>query len=149
MCVEPTGIGGTTLADGHSIPVHANCVLGRKRVVCGSTDLQDGGNRLWDVCVCVLRGMLSKPGGSSIMLQKALTAEREAARFQRLDVAIRAPPFGDMRQAAWTNLDRYSTSWIPPWPKNHSYVSNTEFGEVATFYYGLRLALSNLRIFSW
>ena len=46
-------------------------------------------------------------------------------------------PVADMRRAAWLNLDKFSTTWIPAWPDRDAYLSNAEFGEVAPFYYGL------------
>ena len=55
-------------------------------------------------------------GRDSHNLQRELTAFREAKRFQQLDVAIRALPLGDMRRAAWTNTDRFSTTWVAAWP---------------------------------
>eukprot|EP00973_Karenia_brevis_P023546 3242414-Karenia_brevis.AAC.1 len=60
-------------------------------------------------------GMLSTPargaGHQSSQVQRDLTRQRERARFQRLDVAVRALPEGDMRRAAWTNVDAFSTTW--------------------------------------
>eukprot|EP00973_Karenia_brevis_P018715 2566409-Karenia_brevis.AAC.1 len=58
-------------------------------------------------------GMLGMPaqaaGHGSENVQKDLTRVRERTRFQRLDIAIRNLPLGDMRRAAWTNLDAFST----------------------------------------
>eukprot|EP00973_Karenia_brevis_P001405 190683-Karenia_brevis.AAC.1 len=60
-------------------------------------------------------GMLNGPargaGHGSLTVQRDITRLREAARFQRLDVALRALPAGDMRRVAWTNVDKFSTTW--------------------------------------
>ena len=70
-------------------------------------------------------------------LQRALTSQREAIRFQALDVQLRGLPVGDMRRAAWVNLDRFSTTWVTAWPCRDAHLSNAEFMEVASFYFGL------------
>jgi hypothetical protein len=76
-------------------------------------------------------------GSHTRQLQKALTKEREELRFQQLDVCLRALPPGDMRRMAWVNLDKFSTAWVAAWPDRDAYLTNAEFSEVATFYYGL------------
>jgi hypothetical protein len=70
-------------------------------------------------------------------LQKAITKQRELAKFQQLDVEIRALPNDDMRRAAWLNLNSFSTTWVSAWPDRDAFLSNAEFGEVSTFYFGL------------
>ena len=87
-------------------------------------------------------GPLSAPvtgaGAGHRKLQRALTTQRETVRQQHLDVAIRALPEDDMRRAAWVNLDRFSTTWVPVWPHDEAYLSNAEFLEVTATYFGLR-----------
>ena len=84
--------------------------------------------------------MLSKPveaaGTEDPKLQKELTKQREAVKFQQLDVDIRALPSDDMRRHAWVNLDRFSTTWVSTWPDKDAYLSNAEFSEVVSFYFG-------------
>ena len=70
-------------------------------------------------------------------MQKALTRQRELAKFQHLDVDIRALQADDMRKRAWTNLDKFSTVWVTAWPDRDAYMSNAEFAEVASFYFGM------------
>ena len=70
-------------------------------------------------------------------MQKGLTRQRERARFQALDVALRALPADDLRRAAWVNADRFSTAWVTALPTNDVFLTNPEFQEVASFYYGL------------
>eukprot|EP00973_Karenia_brevis_P005671 774339-Karenia_brevis.AAC.1 len=86
-------------------------------------------------------GMLNEPargaGRGSQSVQRDLTQLREGARFQRLDVALRALPGGDMRRAAWTNLDGFSTTWVSVWPCRACRLNNREFAEVAARYCGL------------
>ena len=86
-------------------------------------------------------GPLSRPvsaaGAGVEKLQRELTKQREKARFQNLDTAIRALAPDDMRRAAWTNLDRFSTVWVTAWPNKDGYLSNSEFAEISTFYFGL------------
>ena len=72
-----------------------------------------------------------------ISAQKLLTRWREKALFQALDTELRALPSTDMRKAAWLNLDRFSTVWVPAWPTQELQFSSPEFREVATFYFGL------------
>ena len=89
----------------------------------------------------VLDGPLSVPvqraGDGYRKLQKELTDQREKLRFQQLDAEVNALPIEDMRRRAWMNLDKHSTVWVTAWPTNEAYLSNPEFGEVATFYFGL------------
>jgi len=70
-------------------------------------------------------------------VQKAITRWRERARFQAVDVAIRALPPRDVRKAAWVNADRFSTVWVSAWPNEEFQFSNPEFREVTTWYFGL------------
>ena len=70
-------------------------------------------------------------------LQKALTRQLERTLFQRLDVAIRALAVDDMRRCSWLNVDRFSTVWVAAWPDADAFLSNAEFAEVTTFYFGL------------
>jgi len=70
-------------------------------------------------------------------MQKSITVQREMVCQQRLDVAIRDLPADDMRRAAWTNLDRFSTTWVAAWPDQDACLSNAEFLEVTTMYFGL------------
>ena len=76
-------------------------------------------------------------GANVTKLQRSLTVQRGPARFQALDVHIRALPDEDMRRAAWVNLDRFATAWVTALPCNGAFVSNAEFQEIATFYYGM------------
>ena len=86
-------------------------------------------------------GPLSQParaaGAGVGKMQRSLTRQREQVRFQTLDVEIRALPAGDMRRAAWVNLNRFSTVWVTALPGNDAAMTNAEFQEVSTFYYGL------------
>ena len=86
-------------------------------------------------------GPLSAPvhlaGQNEDRFQRALTAQREAIGYQVLDVWIRGLPADDMRRAAWLNLDRFSTTWVSCWPSKDAYLTNAEFREVASFYFGL------------
>ena len=50
--------------------------------------------------------------------------------------SARIPP-ADMLRAAWLNVDRNSTVWVTAWPTRDGYLSNPEFAEVATWYFGL------------
>ena len=88
-------------------------------------------------------------------VQHAITVWREKARFQALDVEIRALPSADFRKSAWINTDKFSTVWVSAWPSEDFQFSNPEFREVSTFYYGLPSpacasqvgeAISNLRV---
>ena len=69
--------------------------------------------------------------------QRAITRQCEQKRLQSLDTRIRAPPPADMRRAAWPKVDRNSTAWVTAWPTRDGYLSNPEFAEVATWYFGL------------
>ena len=86
-------------------------------------------------------GPLSVPahiaGRGVAKLQRAITAQREARRFQELDVFVRSLAPDDMRHAAWVNLDRFSTTWVTAWPCRDAYLSNAEFMEVSSWYFGL------------
>jgi hypothetical protein len=84
-----------------------------------------------------LRESVRAAGRGVARVQRELTGLREAARFQRLDVSIRALPSGDMRQMAWLNLDRFCTTWVAAWPSPESRLSNAEFVEVAARYFGM------------
>ena len=42
-----------------------------------------------------------------------------------------------MRRAAWTNLDKFGTTWVTAWPSVDCRLSNAEFGEVVARYFGL------------
>eukprot|EP00973_Karenia_brevis_P052940 7358279-Karenia_brevis.AAC.1 len=70
-------------------------------------------------------------GRNSNNVQRDLTTVHERVRFQRLDVALRALPREDMRRAAWTNLDAFSTTWVSCWPSADCRVSNAELVEIA------------------
>ena len=76
-----------------------------------------------------------RPDGTK--LQNALTKRRELIRFQSLDIDLRSLANDDMRKAAWLNTDRFSTAWVSSWPTPDLTLSNPEFLEVATFYFGL------------
>lgn len=76
-------------------------------------------------------------GANVSKLQRAITEQRERVQFQALDVELRALPAEDMRRAAWVNLDRFSTVWVTSLPCNDAFLTNAEFMEIATFYYGL------------
>jgi len=52
---------------------------------------------------------VAEAGRTCSRVQGALTAIRERNRFQRLDVDVRALPHGDVRRAAWLNLDCFGT----------------------------------------
>ena len=69
--------------------------------------------------------------------QRIITRWRERARFQALDVDIRGLPPTDMRRSAWLNTDRFSTVWVPAWPTSDLELSDPEFREATTFYFGL------------
>ena len=89
----------------------------------------------------VVDGPLASPvaraGAGFTKMQRLLTEEREKVRFQNLDVAFRSLPVDDMRRNAWMNLDRFSTVWVSAWPTKESYLSNPEFAEVASVYFGM------------
>jgi hypothetical protein len=85
----------------------------------------------------VLRIDASGAGGTSTNLQRDITRQREAVRFQALDVQIRALPAADVRRACWLNLDSFSTAWVSSWPKPELHLSNAEFFEVVARYLGL------------
>ena len=88
-----------------------------------------------------VQGPLAMPavaaGRNDGKLQKALTKQRELTRFQQLDVALRSLPQDDMRAVAWTNLDKFSTTWVAAWPDRDACMSNAEFAEVTATYFGL------------
>jgi len=84
-----------------------------------------------------LGSSLESAGASHPRLQRSITEQREAVRFQALDVDIRALPPGDMRRAAWLNVDRFSTCWVSAWPSPTASLSNDEFLEASTNYFGL------------
>ena len=84
-----------------------------------------------------LRMSVEAAGADSSKLQRDITMQRERVRFQALDVEIRALPEGDMRKAAWLNVDRFSTCWVTAWPTHDARLSNEEFTEATTFYFGL------------
>ena len=77
-----------------------------------------------------------RAGIGSKKVQKDLTALIEQQRFADLDVAHRALPVEDMRRKVWINLDQSSTVWVTSWPAGDAYLSNPEFLEVASFYFG-------------
>ena len=76
-------------------------------------------------------------GAGFVKVQRAITRQREQKRLDSLDVRIRALPPADMRRAAWLNADRNSTVWVTAWPTRDGHLSNPEFTEVATWYFGL------------
>ena len=49
----------------------------------------------------------------------------------------RALPAGDVRKLAWLNSDRYASAWVATWPSNDAWMSDSEFIEVTTRYFGL------------
>ena len=57
----------------------------------------------------VLECPAADAGRRSHRVQAALTHACERHRFQQLDVEIRALPAGDIRRAAWLNVDPYGT----------------------------------------
>ena len=81
--------------------------------------------------------ILTSSVGERRGIQRAITQWREKQRFQKLDVDIRALAPGDMRRAAWLNLDRFSTTWVTAWPSDDTILSNPEFREIATFFFGM------------
>ena len=87
-----------------------------------------------------MEGLLDAPvaraGAGYDKVQRDITACRERRRFQAMDVEIRSLPVEDMRRAAWMNMDKNSTVWVTAWPAQESYLSNPEFLEIATFYFG-------------
>jgi hypothetical protein len=85
----------------------------------------------------VLEASVASAGVGVPKVQRALTLQREARRFQSLDVQIRDLAVGDMRRCAWLNLDCFSTAWVTCWPAPDAYLSNAEFAEVAARYFGL------------
>ena len=85
----------------------------------------------------VLRTPAAGAGAGVDKLQRTLTRQREARRFQTLDVVMRQLPQADMRRHTWLNLDSFSTVWVTCWPQTELYMSNAEFGEVAARYMGL------------
>jgi hypothetical protein len=84
-----------------------------------------------------LSGHAAGAGAGESQLQKALTRQRERVKFQQLDVELRTLAVDDMRRSAWVNVDAFSTTWVSAWPHKDAYLSNEEFAEVATFYFGL------------
>ena len=85
-----------------------------------------------------MSGALREPpealGQDVLHFQRELTGLREAARFQQLDVALRALPVEDMRRATWLNLDRFSITWVSVWPAGDCRVTNSQFAEIAARY---------------
>ena len=80
---------------------------------------------------------VARAGTGFVKAQKDITDQREKMRFQQLDATVRALPVEDFRRTAWLNLDKNSTVWVTAWPTKESYLSNPEFGEVASCYFGL------------
>ena len=85
----------------------------------------------------VLRPDAAGAGAGVPRMQRAITSQRETVRFQKLDVAIRALAANDVLRHAWIHADSFSTAWVTCWPSQDAYLSNAEFGEVATRYMGL------------
>ena len=69
--------------------------------------------------------------------QRAITRQCEQKKLKSLDARVHALPPADMRRAAWLNVDRNSTVWVTAWPTRNGYLSNPEFAEVATRYFGV------------
>ena len=90
-----------------------------------------------DLCEGPLSEPVAGAGGASAKIQRQITKQREQVRFQQLDVDARALPAGDMRREAWVNVDKFSTTWVTAWPTQDLQLSNPEFLEVSTFYFGL------------
>eukprot|EP00973_Karenia_brevis_P089769 12399374-Karenia_brevis.AAC.1 len=86
---------------------------------------------------CFLNQPAQCAGSESSHIQKDITRLRERARFQRLDVSIRALPASDFRRAAWVNMDAFSTAWVSTMPSDGCRVSNAEFAEITARYYGM------------
>jgi hypothetical protein len=86
-------------------------------------------------------GPLQQPleiaGYGTAKLQKALTEQRERARFLQLDATIRRLPGEDVGRLTWLSLDKFSTVWVTAWPTRDAYLSNPEFGEIVAAYFGL------------
>ena len=55
----------------------------------------------------VLRPNADGAGSGVSHMQRAITFQREADRFQALDVAARALPASDVRRQAWIHLDSF------------------------------------------
>ena len=79
----------------------------------------------------------AQAGEGTPHLQRALTRQREAVRFQALDVAYRDLAPGTVPRAAWLNLDKFSTAWVPCWPSADAHLTDGEFSEVTARYLGL------------
>ena len=80
---------------------------------------------------------MAAAGTDANKMQHAITVQRERIRFQALDVELRNLPPGDMRRASWVNVDRFSTAWVSAWPTRDLQLTNPEFLEVSSFYFGL------------
>ena len=91
----------------------------------------------WEPTDAALTAVFENATGRRTGVQRALTRWREYGRFRALDVDLRGLPRSDMRRAAWLNVDRFSTVWVPAWPTSDLHLSTPEFREVATFYFGL------------
>ena len=85
----------------------------------------------------VLRPPPDGAGAGVLKLQHDITLQREARRFQALDVACRSLPAADMRRQAWQNLDSFSTVWVSCWPRRDAHLADDEFREVCTRCVGL------------
>ena len=93
----------------------------------------EGGGRMPESLADTFARAAREPRG----VQGALTTWRDKASFQALDVTVRALASNDLRRAAWTNLDRFSTVWVSAWPTAELQLSSPEFLEVTTWYLGL------------
>ena len=85
----------------------------------------------------VLRPVCPGAGAGVHKVQGAITAQPEKTRFNAFDAMIRALPEAHPQRATWTNLDRFSTTWVSCWPSKDAYLTNGEFGEAAARYLGL------------
>ena len=83
-----------------------------------------------------LQANIANAGIGVTKLQGALTKQREKSRFNQIDAQIRALPHEDMRRLSWLSTDKNSTVWVSAWPTKESYLSNPEFGEVVSTYFG-------------
>jgi len=84
----------------------------------------------------LLASPASRAGAGECKVQRDLTVAIETKRFADLDLVLRSLPVNDMRRTAWLNLDKNSTVWVSSWPAGDAYLSNPEFGEIASFYFG-------------
>eukprot|EP00973_Karenia_brevis_P013324 1809646-Karenia_brevis.AAC.1 len=84
-----------------------------------------------------LAGAAATAGRSTHRVQAGLTRARERHMSQALDIRMRALHADDGRRLAWLNVDRYSAAWVSALPAADLWVTNAEFLEIASRYFGL------------